>query len=166
MTPGLHNPERVARTVRVTVEKPPRSTVKGTHCIAAFANDEAGRGAHVCGWRNWTPQTIWSLDTTDDKRRSVKINQSVGARRGRRADLLALGNGRARVLPRSLGALQRSYQANGIKSTGSKNPVQVQNLAPRSDFSIFSDLENRVSNLESISKSIQTINSFVQPYEA
>ncbi|GBN25843.1 hypothetical protein AVEN_58856-1 [Araneus ventricosus] len=38
--------------MRVTVGKPPRSTVKGTHCIAAFASDEAGRGAHVCGWRN------------------------------------------------------------------------------------------------------------------
>ncbi|GBN91060.1 hypothetical protein AVEN_173667-1 [Araneus ventricosus] len=27
-----------------------------------------------------------------------------------------------------------------------RTPVQVQNLAPRSDFSIFSDLENRVPN--------------------
>ncbi|GBN39287.1 hypothetical protein AVEN_274669-1 [Araneus ventricosus] len=50
--PGLHN-RRVAWTVRVTVGKTPRSTVKGTHCIAAFVNDEAGRGAHVCGWWNW-----------------------------------------------------------------------------------------------------------------
>ncbi|GBM94631.1 hypothetical protein AVEN_20060-1 [Araneus ventricosus] len=34
----------------------------------------------------------------------------------------------------------------GFNSTGLRTPIQVQNIGPRFHFSIFSDLENRVSN--------------------
>ncbi|GBN96826.1 hypothetical protein AVEN_22098-1 [Araneus ventricosus] len=67
----------------------------------------------------------------------------------------------------------KGLSSQGLASIprGLRTPVQVQNLEPRSDFSIFSDLENRVSNVESISKSIlpqfspklQTLNSFTRP---
>ncbi|GBN19830.1 hypothetical protein AVEN_137000-1 [Araneus ventricosus] len=42
----------------------------------------------------------------------------------------------------------KELSSQGLASIprGLRTPVQVQNLAPRSDFSIFSDLENRVSN--------------------
>ncbi|GBM62906.1 hypothetical protein AVEN_145436-1 [Araneus ventricosus] len=46
--------------------------------------------------------------------------------------------------PKELSSIPRSL----------RTPLLVQNLAPRSDFSIFSDLENRELNLESVSKSI------------
>ncbi|GBM87332.1 hypothetical protein AVEN_61914-1 [Araneus ventricosus] len=82
-----------------------------------------------------TPQTIWSLDTTDDKGRSVKINQSVGARRGRGADLLALGNGRTRGLPRSLGGVSRQVGSPSRKprtwALRARSPAESKHLRAR-----------------------------------
>ncbi|GBN08955.1 hypothetical protein AVEN_87344-1 [Araneus ventricosus] len=71
-------------------------------------------------------------------------------------DLSDISAGREVCLRHSSLISPKEISSQGLASIprGLRTPVQVQNLASRSDFSIFPDLENRVPNLGSISQSI------------